>query len=159
MKIKALFTIILLLLLVGCSSTPEKAPDVDLSEQAFEAISAGDYEKAEALLEVALSINPDNPYALLNLGVVYQNTGRVENAREQYVKIILLDAKETVVRSNVEGMEGKSLVDIAKENLKIFNQTRLPLFSDYLKIPRSKLRGMFCRAAVLRIDRKEFCLI
>jgi len=24
---------------------------------------------------------------------------------------------------------------------------------------RSKLRGMFCRAAVLRIDRKEFCLI
>jgi hypothetical protein len=25
--------------------------------------------------------------------------------------------------------------------------------------PRSKLRGMFCRLAVLRIDRKEFCLI
>jgi hypothetical protein len=24
---------------------------------------------------------------------------------------------------------------------------------------RSKLRGMFCRAAVLRSDRKEFCLI
>ena len=24
---------------------------------------------------------------------------------------------------------------------------------------RSKLRGMFCRAAVLRIDRKKFCLI
>lgn len=117
MKIKALFTIILLLLLVSCSSTPEKAPDVDLSEQAFEAISAGDYEKAEALLEVALSINPDNPYALLNLGVVYQNTGRIEKAREQYVKIILLDAKAKVARSNVRGMEGKSLVDIAKENL------------------------------------------
>ena len=28
-----------------------------------------------------------------------------------------------------------------------------------IKEPRSKLRGMFCRAAVLRIDRKEFCLI
>ena len=25
--------------------------------------------------------------------------------------------------------------------------------------PRSKLRGMFCRAAVLHIDRMEFCLI
>jgi Flp pilus assembly protein TadD len=117
MKTKALFTMILLLFLASCSSTPEKAPDVDLSEQAFEAISAGDYDKAEALLEVALSINPDNPYALLNLGVVYQNTGRIEKAREQYVKIILLDAKETVARSNVKGMEGKSLVDIAKENL------------------------------------------
>ena len=103
--------------MVACSSTPEKAPDMDLADQAFEAIAAGDYEKAEALLEVALSINPDNPYALLNLGVVYQNTGRIENAREQYVKIILLDAKETVAKSNVKGMEGKSLVDIAKENL------------------------------------------
>ena len=117
MKIKALFIIILSFLLVSCSSTPEKAPDVDLSEQAFEAISAGDYEKAEALLEVALSINPDNPYALLNLGVVYQNTGRIEKAREQYVKIILLDPKDTVAKSNVKGKEGKSLVDIAKENL------------------------------------------
>ena len=119
MKIKALFIILLSLsfLLISCSSTPEKAPDVDLSEQAFEAISEGNYEQAEALLEVALSINPDNPYAILNLGVVYQNTGRIEKAREQYVKIILQDAKETVVRSNVRGMEGKSLVDIAKDNL------------------------------------------
>ena len=119
MKIKALFIILLSLsfLLISCSSTPEKAPDVDLSEQAFEAISEGNYEQAEALLEVALSINPDNPYAILNLGVVYQRTGRIEKAREQYVKIILQDAKETVVRSNVRGMEGKSLVDIAKENL------------------------------------------
>jgi hypothetical protein len=24
--------------------------------------------------------------------------------------------------------------------------------------PRSNLRGMFCRSAVLRIDRKKFCL-
>ena len=119
MKIKALFIILLSLsfLLISCSSTPEKAPDVDLSEQAFEAISEGNYEQAEALLEVALSINPDNPYAILNLGVVYQRTGRIEKAREQYVKIILQDAKETVARSNVRGMEGKSLVDIAKENL------------------------------------------
>ena len=119
MKIKVLSIILLSLsfLLISCSSTPEKAPDVDLSEQAFEAISEGDYEQAEALLEVALSINPDNPYAILNLGVVYQRTGRIEKAREQYVKIILQDAKETVVRSNVRGMEGKSLVDIAKENL------------------------------------------
>ena len=119
MKIKALFIILLSLsfLLISCSSTPEKAPDVDLSEQAFEAISEGNYEQAEALLEVALSINPDNPYAILNLGVVYQRTGRIEKAREQYVKIILQDAKETVVRSNVRGMEGKSLVDIAKDNL------------------------------------------
>ena len=90
---------------------------MELSEQAFEAIAAGDYEKAEAVLEVALSINPENPYALLNLGVVYQNTGRIEKAREQYVRVILMNAEEKVLKSNVPGMEGKSLVDIAKQNL------------------------------------------
>jgi len=90
---------------------------MELSEQAFEAIAAGDFEKAEAILEVALSINPENPYALLNLGVVYQNTNRVEKAREQYVKVILMEAEEKVMKSNVKDMEGKSIVDIAKQNL------------------------------------------
>ena len=104
-------------MLLSCASSPQESPDMELSEQAFEAIAAGDYEKAEAILEVALSINPENPYALLNLGVVYQNTSRIEKAREQYVKVILLEAKEKVLKSNVKDMEGKSLVDIAKQNL------------------------------------------
>ena len=108
---------ILFFTLISCASAPPGPPDVDLSEQAFEALAAGDYEKAEALLDVALSINPDNPFALLNLGVVYHNTGRIEKAREQYVKVILLDPKEKVFKSNIEEMEGKSLVDIAKKNL------------------------------------------
>jgi len=104
-------------MVLSCASTPDKAPDVDLTEQAFEAISARDFKKAEALLEVALSINPNNPFAILNMGVVYQNTNRFDQAREQYVKIILLDPKENVLKSNVKEMEGESLVDIAKKNL------------------------------------------
>jgi Tfp pilus assembly protein PilF len=115
--LKGLAIVLLPIVLIGCASTPEKAPDINLSEQAFEAITAGDYEKAEALLEVALSINPDNPYALLNLGVVYQQTGRIDQAREQYVKVILLDSQEKVFTSNVKGLEGEKLVDIAKRNL------------------------------------------
>jgi Flp pilus assembly protein TadD len=117
MNLKAITIVILSLMVLSCASSPQESPDMELSEQAFEAIAAGDYEKAEAILEVALSINPENPYALLNLGVVYQNTGRIEKAREQYVKIILLEAEEKVLKSNVKEMEGKSLVDIAKQNL------------------------------------------
>ena len=90
---------ILFFALISFASAPPAPPDMELSEQAFEALAAGDYEKAEALLDVALSINPDNPYALLNLGVVYHNTGRIEKAREQYVKVILLDPKENVSTS------------------------------------------------------------
>ena len=117
MNIKKIIIVFLFLSVLGCASSPPASPDMELSEQAFEAIAAGDYEKAEAVLEVALSINPENPYALLNLGVVYQNTGRIEKAREQYVRLILMNAKEKAHKSNIEGMEGKSLVDIAKQNL------------------------------------------
>jgi len=117
MNFKLIIAGLLTLAIVNCASTPTESPDMELSEQAYEAIVAGNYEKAEAILEVALSINPDNPYALLNLGVVYQNTGRIDEAREQYVKVILLDAKEKVLKSNVKNAEGKSLVDIAKQNL------------------------------------------
>ena len=69
------------LILIGCASAPPKAPDMKLSDEAYEAILNKDYQQAEALLDVALSINPQNPYVLLNLGVVYQNTGRTEKAR------------------------------------------------------------------------------
>ena len=117
MKSHIMLILLLSLMLLSCASTPDVPPDVDLTEQAFEAISEGDFKKAEALLEVALSINPNNPYAILNMGVVYQSTNRIEMAREQYVKIILLNSKETVLKSNVKEMEGKSLVDIAKQNL------------------------------------------
>jgi Flp pilus assembly protein TadD len=117
MKLKMGVIVILSFILVACAATSEKAPDVNLSDQAFEAIAAGDYEKAEALLEVALSINPDNPYALLNLGVVYHHTGRIDKAREHYVKVILLNSQETISKSNVEGLEEEKLVDIAKRNL------------------------------------------
>ena len=57
MKFRILHVVLLSLVLAGCAGTPEKPPDMNLSDQAFEAIAAGDYEKAEALLEVALSIN------------------------------------------------------------------------------------------------------
>ena len=112
-----LLLLVLCLFFIGCASVPSKSPDTKLSDEAFEAISKEDYQQAEALLEVALSINPKNPYVLLNLGVVYQNTGRIEKAREMYVQIILLNPQEVVGDSNIEGAKGKKIVDIAKQNL------------------------------------------
>lgn len=102
---------------LGCASGPGKAPDTKLADEAFEQMLAGDYESAEATLEVARSINPDNPYVLLNLGVLYQNTGRADKAREMYVRIILLNPPEVAGDSNVKAAQGKKVVDLAKQNL------------------------------------------
>ena len=44
----------------------------------------GDLEKAEQHLLQALSINPDHPIALNELGIVYRKTARFAAARQQY---------------------------------------------------------------------------
>ena len=84
--------VIFLLILILFASAPGCTPkDMTLSDQGFRAISAGNYAEAEKHLEQALSENPDNPYALLNMGVVYQNTGRPEKATEMYERVIELN--------------------------------------------------------------------
>ena len=112
-----LISIVLCFSLIGCASSPSESPDTNLADEAYELILKGDYQQAEARLEVARSINPDNPYVLLNLGVVYQNTDRMEKAREMYVRIILLNPQEIAGDSNVVDAQGEKIVNIAKRNL------------------------------------------
>jgi hypothetical protein len=100
--------------LVGCATQ-----DMELSNEGFQSISEKNYGQAETSLEKALSINPDNPYALLNMGVVYQETGRLSKARQMYEKVIALQPKEVAEQSNTGSFAGKGLADIARENLKL----------------------------------------
>jgi tetratricopeptide (TPR) repeat protein len=91
--------------------------DMILSEQGFDALSRGNYQEAEEYLDKALALNRINPYALLNMGVVYQNTGRYEEARMMYIRVISQNPDATAIRSTREGSTGKTLAEIAKENL------------------------------------------
>ena len=99
--------------LLGCATVSE---DMKLSDLAFDELSKGHYQQAETYLEEALSLNPDNPYALLNMGVVYQNTGRRIQARLMYIKVIAHSPEAKATRSNSQESTGKSLVEIAREN-------------------------------------------
>ncbi len=101
---------------VGCATQ-----DLELSNEGFQAISGKNYGQAETSLEKALSLNPDNPYALLNMGVVYQETGRLDKARQMYEKVIALQPKDVAEESNTGSFAGKGLADIARENLKLLD--------------------------------------
>jgi len=101
----------------GCC-TMAITKDMQLSNQSLEHIINQDYAKAESDLNEALEVNPNNPYAVLNMGVVYQNTNRSDKAKAMYEKVIKLNPEETASKSNLDKFRGKSLVDIAKENLK-----------------------------------------
>lgn len=110
--------VIYLMMLTACTgSTSGVAQDVLLSDQGYQEMLKGNYERAEANLQVALSINPKNPYALLNLGVLYQNTGRLKNARKMYLKLIDLNPDDVAAQSSSNKYEGRKLVEIAKKNL------------------------------------------
>jgi len=118
MKKATLLLMLFALVWGGCASSPHVSQDMFLSEHGFVELSNSNYLEAEAYLLAALDINPNNPYTLLNLGVVYQDTGRTKEAVQMYQKILELNPEDTAVESNREGYGGKKIVEIARENLK-----------------------------------------
>ncbi len=97
---------------------PSDTEDMRLSDQGFELLEVEDYDTAQDYFEKALEINPDNPYALLNLGVVYDVKGEREKAIRMYEKVIQLDPDDRATLSTNPEETGNRLVDIAKDNLK-----------------------------------------
>ena len=76
-----------------------------------------DYDKATYFFYEALKINPTNPYAILNLGVMAEEQGDLIGAAEKYAKVIELQPTQIVTQSNKSSAVGKTLTDLAKENL------------------------------------------
>lgn len=99
----------------GCAVTPSN--ETKLVNNGFEYILNQQWSEAETVLLQALESNADDPFALLNLGVVYQQTGRNEEAREMYNRVI--DSKTTLRagRSNIAEERDRPLTELAQDNL------------------------------------------
>ena len=105
-------------LVAACVETPQ---DVSLSERGADALEAGDYTAAEQFLGDALEYNPGNEFALLNLGVVYQDTGRPELARRTYAEIIRLNRLERAAQTVARRGQGVEPTALARVNLADLN--------------------------------------
>lgn len=88
-----------------------------LAERGHREILAGNYREAEVYLQAALTANPTNPRALLYMGEVYEKTGRRDEAREMYAKVIALDPQVPAQASNTGDAAGIALADLARRNL------------------------------------------
>lgn len=120
MRLNVLIGILLICTATACSSMMPQSPEkreADLVRNGYDAMMAEDYATAENLFRQALAINHLNPYTLLNLGVVYHQTGRYEDARRTYQTLIDLNPSQTAATTSVKGYAGKKLVDIAKVNM------------------------------------------
>ena len=115
------FSLMISIALVGCTNLDEYrriSEDTRLSNLAYDDLLKRDYQQAEKYLEEALALNPNNPYALLNMGVVYQRTGRIPEARIMYMKVIAHNPEVLAVKASSEKSSGQSLADIAAKNLR-----------------------------------------
>jgi len=91
--------------------------DNRLADLAYGYIQTKDYDKAAEYYEKALKINPDNPYALLNMGFIYQKKKDNQKAIEMYERLISLDPDERAYASTEPAQAGRKLSDIARDNL------------------------------------------
>jgi tetratricopeptide (TPR) repeat protein len=116
---KALVSILLLATLGGCgmNNQAELPYDMTIANRGYQAMLKQNYEEAEAFFDLALSVNPENPYALLNLGVVYHNTGRLEQAKQLYLKVIELNSTTKAKYATDNKFKGSTLSEIAEKNL------------------------------------------
>jgi len=105
--------LIVLIFLAGCVSR-----DMKLANKSFSAIENGQLADAEKVLTEALQVNPNNPYALLNLGTVYQRTGRFDEAREMFEKVVALNPTQKPAKRSKFVDDSKNLKEIAEDNLK-----------------------------------------
>lgn len=113
-------------LVSGCASfgqQQQQAAEVPASlQRGYDAAAAGDYVTAEPLLLNSLAEQPNNPYALLALGVVNSQTGRLGEALRYYNSAADFgtdaEVKGTVsVRNAAAGQQFNTVSDMARYNI------------------------------------------
>jgi len=70
-------------------SNPEHA--AALVDLGFAKLQRSEFQQAKEYFQQALDIDSENPYATINLGVVYEREGNVTGAREMYEKVLEFD--------------------------------------------------------------------
>ncbi len=98
--------------------------DMRRVELGYRHLQLKDYEKALKYYYKALEKNPNNPYAIYNIGYIYQMQGEREKAVEMYEKLIAMDPPERAAESTDALQTGKKLTDMAKDNLKSLKADR-----------------------------------
>ncbi|MBK1663598.1 hypothetical protein CKO38_04455 [Rhodospirillum rubrum] len=125
---------------VGQAGSPAAGLSTDL---ALAALAKGDYSGAETHVERALAANPQDSYALLAAGLLYQNTGRPAEAARIYRQLMALKPREQAAVGTWFRQRPQPIADIAAANLEILGMlpatdgaaSRLPADSSAPRMP------------------------
>ena len=89
---------------------------VKLTITGYEKLMADNVQEAKTYFLKALDINPENPFALMNMGVVFEKEGNPEKALEMYQAVVNVGTTETAIETSDKEKNGALLVDIAREH-------------------------------------------
>jgi general secretion pathway protein D len=95
-----------------------------LTEMGFDRLLKGNYPVAKQYFVKALDDDPKNPYALLNLGVVYESEDKPAEALKMYQAVIATGTASIAPASTDPSKKGLPLVQIARDNIEKLQQSR-----------------------------------
>jgi len=98
---------------------PEHA--IALADIGFAKLQNKEFDEAKDYFDQALKINPDNPYALINLGVISEHEGDKVQAAARYQQVLDLAGKGGSKNGAGQGVD-TSLQNAARDNLKQLEQ-------------------------------------
>ncbi len=125
MSIRIITAVSALAILAGCTQSiedPAQSPAYIAAALGYDAYKQGDLLTAENQFETALSAEPDNPYALLGLGAVRENSGDFTGARQLYTAArgTGVDAQANytyITEQRLERVANVNVASLAEENL------------------------------------------
>jgi general secretion pathway protein D len=88
-----------------------------LNMKGYEKLQAEDFVGAKSYFDEALSIDPVNPFALMNMGVVYEKEGKPKQALIMYQAVLTGDSDAVTDSSAGSSKMGVPLKTMARENI------------------------------------------
>lgn len=89
----------------------------ELIKIGYEKLIAGDLQQAQHYFEEALEIDSKNPYALMNLGVVYEKQSLPQQALIMYNAVVATESEAQADKTSDPDAAGKTIVELAQEHI------------------------------------------
>ncbi len=88
-----------------------------LTKKGYESLQAGELNNAKMLFQKSLEVDGGNPFAILNMAVIYEKEGKTDSAVKMYQTLV--DSGTAAVANQASDPEksGMPLVEIAKESI------------------------------------------
>jgi general secretion pathway protein D len=90
-------------------------------------LQAGQTDAARVFLEEALTIEPSNPYALINMAAVYEKSGQPRQAAVMYQAVIAGGTTALADQASAPDRVGVPLLQLAREGLERLAGTAQPV--------------------------------